>query len=249
MCFISVKEDEEERRVPARAVRRREISPRRPSRQIIIEERRPSPRASVTYIAAAPSVHQFHPAPPPESAPSVHDTHHGGHHSHAPTVVAESVHGGTVRSVREQPHSHTIEVEEETSGSESGSSASGTRAKTAKSRHSHAPSRHSASRSRAPSDAKSRSRAPTNAARSEYDIVDREYEHRRERVHPPHASDPYDTYRYVQAPPNASRERRSNAPRSSYGEDPRASGTSYRRERERIIIQDEDGRSHREYRR
>jgi len=245
MCFISVKKEEDDHRVPARAVRRREISPRRPARQIIIEERRPSPRASVTYVAAAPSVHSFHPAPPPEPAPSAHTTSH----SHAPSVAAESVRGGTVRSVREQSHSHTIEVEEDSSGSESGSSASGSRAKTAKSRHSHAPSRHSASRSRAHSDAKSRSRAPSNAGRSEYDIIDREYEHRRETIHPPHASDPYDTYRYVQAPPNANRERRSDAPRFSYGEDPRASGTSYRRERERIVIQDEHGRSHREYRR
>jgi len=245
MCFVSVKEEEDERRLPTRVIRRRELSPRRSTRQIIIEERRPSPRASVAYIAAAPSVHSFHPPPPPEPAPSVHGTHHSAHHSQPPSVAAQSVHGGTARIVRQPTHSQTIEVEEESSGSESGSSTSGTKSKTAKSRHSHAPSRHSASRSRAPSDVKSRSRAPSNAPRSEYDIIDREYEHRRERTHPPN---PYDTYRYVQAPPDTSRERRSNAPRSSYGEDPRATGASYRRERERIVIQDEDGKSHREYR-
>lgn len=245
MCFISVKGEEDERRVPARAVRRREISPRRSTRQIIIEERRPSPRASVIYVAPASSVHSFHPPPPPEAAPSVHGTHHSAHHSQPPTVVAQSVHGGTARSVSERTPGQTIEVEEESSESESGSSASGTKSKTSKSRQSHAASKHSASRSRAPSDAKSKSRAPSNAPRSEYDIIDREYELRRERTQAPNE---YDTYRYIQAPPGTSRERRSNAPRSSYGEDSRAAGASYRRERERVVIQDGDGRSHREYR-
>lgn len=235
MCFISVKEEEDERRGTARAVRRRQILPRHSTRQIIIKERRSAPRAPVIYVGPASSIHSIHPPPPPELAPSVHGTHHSAHQSQPPTVIAQSVHGGTARSVSEHADSKTIEVEEEGSESESGSSASGTKSKTSKSRHSHAPSQHSASRSRAPS----------NAPRSEYDIIDREYEHRRERIHPPN---PYDTYRYVQAPPDTSRDRKGTVPRSSYGEEPRMTGASYRRERERIVIQDQDGRIPRGYR-
>jgi len=242
MCWVSVKEDDDYS-VPSRPVkhsRRREHSPRRPVRVEYIEERRPSPRASATYIVSAPPAPLYNPIViAPEPAPSV------SHHSRAHTVVAESVHGGTAKSVKEDKGQQMVEVEEEEEEEEeshSESSASGTKSKSGKSRysHSHAPSRHSDSKSRA-------SRAASKAPKSEYDIVDREY--RRERAFASPERGHFDTYRYVEAPQDRNRDRRSSAPRSSYGDDPRASATSYRRERERITIQDEDGRSHRESRR
>ena len=250
MCWVSVKE-EDDYSVPSRPVkasRRREYSPRRPVRVEYIDERQPSPRVSAAYVVSAPPAPSYNPIIiAPEPAPSV------SHHSRAPTVVAEGVHGsaaksvhsGTVKSVKEDNRTQMVEVEEETSASDSESSATGTRSKSGKSRysHSHAPSRHSEAKSKA-------SRAASNAPKSEYDIIDREY--RRERAFASPERGQYDTYRYIEAPPpppDRSRDRRSSAPRSSYGDDPRASATSYRRERERIVIQDEDGRSHREYRR
>jgi len=237
MCWVSVKEDDDYN-VPSRVVRssrRREYSPRRPVRVEYIEERRPSPRASATYVVSPPPAPAYNPIIiAPEPAPSV------AHKSRAPTVVAESVHGGTAKSVRDEATGDMVEVEEETD-SDSGSSDIRSK-KSGKSRRSqsHAPSRHSDSKSRA-------SRAPSNAPKSEYDIVDREY--RRERTFASPERGQYDTYRYIEPPMDRSRDRRSNAPRSSYGDDPRVSATSYRRERERIVVQDEDGRSHREYRR
>ncbi|KAK5004884.1 hypothetical protein LTR28_008361, partial [Elasticomyces elasticus] len=90
---------------------------------------------------------------------------------------------------------------------------------------------------------------------------EREYRRERNYSRSPSRAPEYETYRYIESPeadrrPRASfskRERsRSNVGRRSYVEEPRAGGTSYRREerreRERVVV-DDGGRRTREYRR
>jgi hypothetical protein len=81
----------------------------------------------------------------------------------------------------------------------------------------------------------SKSTAPPPPA-SEYSVHEREHEVRRERGYSRPRGDEYETYRYVNAPTRRS-------------EEGRGGREGYRRERERIVIEDGYGRRQRDYRR
>lgn len=227
MCFFHVKE-EEDFSAPARVVRRQEISPpRRSATRIILQERQASPEAS-TYIIQ-----------PPE--PSVHASEHYSEKARSEKTRSEKTRPPTIppppQSTRGSTHTHSnfVRVEEDVESSSSESSSSeGVKSKSAKSHKTSHSKKTSASK--APGSHAPRSNAPmSEAPRSEYDVREREY--RRERYSPPEriperrSRDDYDTYRYV------------NAPRTSYGEDPRRGSTSYRREMERVMVVENDARS------
>lgn len=102
---------------------------------------------------------------------------------------------------------------------------------------------------------KTTSKSRRTAPGSEYHLREREYRRESDQSQP--RRDDYEHYRYVRAPPErgshdqgglgrgSSRE----GARSSFVDDPRASRTSYKRERERVVVVGNDGRQTREYRR
>ncbi|KAF1344049.1 hypothetical protein BDV97DRAFT_73273 [Delphinella strobiligena] len=219
MCFVKVKDEEEDYSVPARVVRReRRTSPpptRRPTRASYVAPQQPS--VERTYIIQAPPPPPplvVEPPPPPSPPPA--------------SVAAQEP---------PRTQAHYVEV---LPGSESDSSSEDARSRTT-------------------------SKSRRTKARSEYRLREREY--RRETgLNPPPTDDQYNHYRYVRAPPereandrggygrelgrDRSRDRRTSlGAKTSFVEDPRASRGSYRRERERVVIVDNDGRQTREYRR
>lgn len=129
----------------------------------------------------------------------------------------------SVKSVHEpRTQSHYVEVSPD-SASSSGTSTEDVRSRTtSKSRH--------------------------TDARSEYHLREREYRREREQAGP---REEYEHYRYVRAPPERGgyEGRRSIGARGSFADDPKSSRTSYRRERERVVVVGNDGRTTREYRR
>jgi len=252
MCLIKLKEDgDEDYRVPARVIRRREASPQRSTGVSILEERRPSPRAS--YSVAVP--------PSPPSSPSIHELRHATTYTKSeraastrgsPVVKAplSTRGGGRARGSGRETRSYYVEVENESNSSSSESE--DVRSKVSKKSKTTAPS--TMAKSRAAKSEAGRSEAP----RSEYDIREKEYI--RDRRYSPAAQsierrDEQDTYRYIDAPRTDRSKRQSRegsrdyGPRMSYGDDPRGSRTSYRRERERVVVEEADGRRTREYRR
>lgn len=221
MCLIKVKE-EDDYSVPARVVRRERRrsppSPRTSARVSHIEPRRQS--IERTYVIQAP--------PPP---PVIMEPPH-----YVPSVARPRSPPSPPRAPSPEPthrtQSHYVEVSPGSVSSLS-SSDNDVRSKTT---------------------SKSRRTAPG----SEYHLREREY--RRERGPSPPRDEGYDHYRYVRAPPeresydrgtygrDTSRDRGTSlGPRGSFVDDPRASRTSYRRER--VIIEENDGRRTKEYRR
>ncbi|KAK3718820.1 hypothetical protein LTR37_004736 [Vermiconidia calcicola] len=163
-----------------------------------------------------PLPHLPTPPPPPSAHHSVRRVE-SRRTSHAPSVH----------------RSHYVEVEQDTSSSSSSSSSSSddmrsrTTHKTAKTRKSSNTHRSSKSKATAPA--------------SEYSVHEKEL--RRERAYS-RPKEEYETYRYVNAPPDVSRSRS----RRDYHDDPRASRGSYARDT-RIMIEDDHGRRQIEYRR
>lgn len=212
MCLIKVKE-EQDYTVPARVVRRREMSPpRRSTTRIILNERTPSPETS-TYVVTAPE---------PSVAASEHRSEKP---SRAPSLPPPPA------STRGSTHTHSNFVRVEEDAESSSSSSEDVRSKSSKSQK----SRHT------------RKTSGSNAP-SEYDIKEREYRRERrfsppDRIQEQRSRDEFDTYRYINAPRDRSENRR-----ISYGDEPRTSSASYRRERERVVVVENDGRSRREYR-
>lgn len=224
MCFIKVKEEEEDYSVPARVVRReRRTSPpptRRSTRVSYVAPQQPS--VERTYIIQAP--------PPP---PLVVEPPRPPATVKSPTPPPASV------AAPEPPRAQAHYVEVSPASESDSSSESDVRSRTT-------------------------SKSRRTEARSEYRVREREY--RRETALNPPTDDQYNHYRYVRAPPergsndrgghgrdlgrDLSRDRRrSLGAKTSFVEDPRASRGSYRRERERVVIVDNDGRQTREYRR
>jgi len=241
MCLLNVKE-EQDFSVPARykkvtRVRRYSPPPSPPrsirySRSAYIEERRP-PHHSLPPPSKPTTVVEPPPPPPPSlpPAPSVH----------SPTNVESIRSRRTSRapSVRTTARSHYVEVEPEPDDDSSSASSS---------------SEDVRSRTTSHTRKSSHSKAPTavTSARSEYSVHEREREFRRERGYS-RPRDEYETYRYVNAPPDA---RRSTSRAGTH--DPRSGRET------RVVIQDgrpadprasretrvviEDGRIRNEYR-
>ena len=231
MCLLKVKE-EPDLSVPARVrevrrVRGYSTSPPRSARYSstrIIEERRPSgynmtqPDPSPLPPPASSVYADLPPAPPaPPPAPGA---------SYSSTRI-EAKRSSRAPSVQSRTRSHYVEVEHESDSSSSSSSSSsdGLRSRTTKPHRTS--NTHKSSKSQ-------------TAAPSEYSEHEREI--RRERRYSKPRGE-YETYRYVNAPPDYGR---SSSRRVDYG-DPRASQSSYR-ERERVVMDDEFGRRRREYR-
>lgn len=224
MCLVRVPKDEEEDDyyvAPRRVRRERRVSPPSPRHSARISYLEPRRRSiERTYIIAQP-------APPAVQEPEPY------HFSNPPTPppVPELV---PETSTRREPQ--LVEVIRDDASS-SGSSS------------------HDDVRSR------KTSKSHKTESRSEHFV--REKEFRKERRYSPPQPEPYDTYRYVQAPPPprdhsrggyAGREPSRNrgnslGVRSPSIDDPRGSRASYRRERERVIVVDDEGRRTREYRR
>ena len=223
MCFIKVKE-EDDYTVPARVVRReRKTSPPTQRRSTRISHIEPQHQSiERTYVIQAPQ-----PPPPPSPPPPPR-----------PTTAARPEPVIVVPALSPQPNTrpqtHYVEV---SPGSVSSASSSD--------EHAHQ---------------KTTSKSRRSDPQSEYHFREREY--RKERGYSPPGKDDNNYYRYVRAPPgrglddrgglagDATREGRGNSgTRGSFVDDPRASRTSYRRERERVVVVDNDGRRTREYRR
>lgn len=236
MCLIKVKEDEQDYSVPSRVVRReRRRSPPRTTRvsRTYVEERRPE-NVSVerTYII---------PAPPPAPATIYSEPSHHSHrseraHSQSPPPPPPPASVGPPASMS---RTHFVEVEAASISSSSSSSSDDARSRT---------THKTAKTSKTAKSSKSKSSAPG----SEYHLREKEYRRERDYGAPPREE--YETYRYVE-PPEPHRHDRggygrdrgaSHGSRNSFADDPRASRSSYRRER--MIVENSDGRRTREYR-
>lgn len=223
MCLLKVK-DEPDYSVPARVrtVRKSRTytpsPPRRYSSTRIFEERRPPP----------PSVHLEPPPTLPDSPPPPSAHHSVSRVASRRTSRAPSVH-----------RSHYVEVEHDTSSSSSSSSSS---SDDVRSRTTHKTAKtHKSSHTHRSSKSKATATAPPPAPASEYSIHEKELKRERAYSRP---KEEYETYRYVNAPPDVSRSRS----RRDYHDDPRASRGSYARDT-RIMIEDDYGRRQVEYRR
>ena len=240
MCILSPREERIDYPIPARVKKVKRLSTYSPSpprsarysSPHIIEERRPSgyalpPPDLPSLPPPAPSVYPEPPAPPP--APS---THHSS--TNVESRRSQSRTASRAPSVQTRTRSHFVEVQHDDESSTSSSSSESSDDLRSRTTHK---TTNTETTSRTRQTSKSQSTAPA----TEYSEHEREF--RRERTYS-RPSD-YETYRYVNAPFES---RRSISRRGEFDE-PRASRGSFRRERERVVIEDDYGRQRRDYRR
>ncbi|KAK3053101.1 hypothetical protein LTR09_005727 [Extremus antarcticus] len=206
MCLLKVK-DEPDYSVPARVrevKRTRHYSQSPPRASYVSKTRVVEERKRSSYDAPAP--------PPPPPAQSTHTSVSRTETRRSEAPSPPQLHDVTVIETR-TPRADYVEVHHDDSSDASVSSSDDVRSRT----------KHKTSRtSHTQKSSKSRTAAPA----SEYSIHEKEQEIRRERAESRPRGE-YETYQYVNAPPNAGRSREGRESRGYY--DPRASSGSHRR--------------------